>query len=468
MTFRSHRAAAAVALLVLALLPSTSRAQEFAPDSTIRAILAERVASNRGKGFVVGVVELGKAPRFVTAGTTGVDGLALDANTVFEIGSITKVFTSTLLSEMVERGEVKLDDPISKFLPKTVKVPSSKGREITLVDLATQTSGLPRLPTNMRPASVANPYADYTVPLLYQFLGSYTLTRDIGSQYEYSNLGVGLLGHVLSLAGKKEYDPLLEERVLRPLGMTETRIRLTPSMDQRMAQGFNALGQPVGRWDLDALAGAGALRSTATDMVKFLTATLDSTSSPLGKVVARTQTPRHAADRPNNSIGLGWHVVNVFGSTITWHNGGTGGYRAFIGFDAANKRGVVILTNSIVSPDDIGFHLLQPRVPLDLPAAPPPPRVEIQLDESQLEPFVGVYELAPAFRIAITREGANLFGQATGQGRVQLHAESPTKFFLRDVDAQISFVKGQDGKVNEMTLHQGGANIPGKRVQPQQ
>ena len=466
--FRLRQVAPAVALLCLAILASPARSQEFAPDSAVRAILAERIASNRGKGFVVALVETGKAPRFFTAGTSGVEGLALDPNTVFEIGSITKVFTSTLLSEMVERGEVKLDDPISKYLPKTVKVPTTKGREISLVDLATQTSGLPRLPTNLRPASVANPYADYTVPLLYQFLGSYTLTRDIGSQYEYSNLGVGLLGHVLALAGKKAYEPLLEERVLRPLGMTDTRISLTPSMEQRMAQGFNALGQPVGRWDFDAVGGAGALRSTASDMVKFLIATLDSTVSPLGKVMARTQASRHAADRPSNSIGLGWHIVNVFGSTITWHNGGTGGYRAFIGFDDANNRGVVILTNSVVSPDDIGFHLLQPRVPLDLPATPPPPRVEIQLEESQLEPFVGVYELAPAFRIAITRDGAALFGQATGQGRVRLYAETPTKFFLRDVDAQISFTRGPDGKVNEMTLHQGGANIPGKRVQPQQ
>ncbi len=465
---RFRRAGLRLALLLPIAFARQADSQEFASDSTVQAILSQRIASNRGKGFVVAIVELGKAPRFFTAGTTGVEGLALDANTVFEIGSITKVFTSTLLAEMAQRGEVKLDDPISKYLPKTVKTPTTKGREITLVDLATQTSGLPRLPTNLRPATVANPYADYTVPLLYQFLGSYTLTRDIGSQYEYSNLGVGLLGHVLSLAGKRDYPTLLEERVLKPLGMSDTHVRLTPSMETRMAQGFNALGEPVSRWDLDALAGAGALRSTAADMVKFLTGTLDSTVGPLGSVMARTQVSRHAADRPNNSIGLGWHIVSVFGSTITWHNGGTGGYRAFIGFDDARNRGVVILTNSVVSPDDIGFHLLEPRVPLDLPAAPPPPRVEIQLEEAQLAPFVGVYELAPAFRIAITREGAALFGQATGQARLRLHAESATKFFLRDVDAQISFTKEPDGKVNAMTLHQGGANIPGKRVQSPQ
>lgn len=456
---------AATLLASLAIAASDLSAQDFAPDSTITAILADRVASRRGKGFVVAIVERGKAPRFYTAGSSGREGLELDGNTVFEIGSITKVFTSTLLSQMVERGEVKLDDPISKHLPKGTRVPSSMGREITLLDLATQSSGLPRLPTNLRPATVANPYADYTVSKLYEFLGSYTLTRETGSQYEYSNLGVGLLGHVLSVAGKRSYDALLGERVLRPLGMTDTRVALNASMEARMAQGFNALGNPVGRWDFDALGGAGALRSTANDMVKFLAATLDSSSTPMGSVLRRTQLSRHAADRPDNSIGLGWHIVKVFGRTLTWHNGGTGGYRSFIGFDDANGRGVIILTNSLVSPDDIGFHLLQPQVPLDLPATPPPPRTEIRLDESKLEPLVGVYELSPAFRIAITREGAMLFGQATGQGKVRLHAESPTKFFLREVDAQISFVVGTGGKVNEMTLHQGGANIPGKRVQ---
>jgi D-alanyl-D-alanine-carboxypeptidase/D-alanyl-D-alanine-endopeptidase len=463
---KNFRVLAALAACIVSGRPSIGAAQDqFAPDSAVRAILAERIAAKRGTGFVVAVLEPGKSPRMFTAGTSGVDGLPLDANTVFEIGSITKVFTSTLLSDMVERGEVRLDDPISKYLPKHVRVPASKGREITLADLATQSSGLPRLPTNLRPASIANPYASYTVENLYEFLSSYTLTRDIGSQYEYSNLGVGLLAHVLSLRAGKSYETLLKERVLLPLGMTETGIRLTPPMESRMAQGFNAEGTRMSRWDFLVIEGAGALRSTAGDMVKFLAASLDSTSMPLGSVMARTRRSWRPADRPGNSIGLGWHIVDVFGSSLTWHNGGTGGYRAFIGLDAARSRGLVILTNSTVSPDDIGFHLLEAKVPLDLPAAPPQPRTEIALTETQLEPLVGVYELAPAFRLAITREGAALFGQATGQGKVRLHAEAPLKFFLKEVNAQVTFVAGSDGKVNELILHQGGANIPGKRVQ---
>ncbi|MDO8501194.1 MAG: serine hydrolase domain-containing protein [Gemmatimonadaceae bacterium] len=353
--------------LALLLLPAGRAAtqESFAPDSAVRSILAERLASRRGMGFVVAVLERGKAPRINTAGVSGVAGLPLDGNIVFEIGSITKVFTGTLLAEMVARGEVRLDDPISRYLPGSVRTPSRNGRQITLLDLATQTSGLPRLPDNFKPADLANPYADYSVSQLYQFLSNYTLQRDIGSRYEYSNLGVGLLGHILALRAGESYETLLRERILDPLGMHDTRIELTPPMKSRMAQGFDAEGTPRHLWDLPTLAGAGALRSTANDMLKFLAANLDSAQSPLGDVLAQARARSRDADRPGNSIGLGWHILNLFGSPITWHNGGTGGFRAFIGMDELRHRGVIVLSNSTRNPDDIGFHLLEPKIPLE-------------------------------------------------------------------------------------------------------
>lgn len=339
-------------------------AQEFASDSAVRTMLGERIGSRRGMGFVVAALEQGKTPRIYTAGVSGISGLHLDENTVFEIGSITKVFTTSLLAEMVARGEVKLGDAVSKYLPAAVRVPSRNGRQITLEDLATQTSGLPRLPTNMHPADPSNPYADYSVAQLYEFLPNYTLPRDIGSRYEYSNLGIGLLGHVLAQRAGKTYEDLLRERILDPLGMSDTRITLTPSMKLRMAQGFDAQGTPMSSWDIPTLAGAGALRSTAADMLKFLAASLDPASQPLGRILAHARLPRHDADRPRNSIGLGWHIVEIFGTTATWHNGGTGGFRAFIGIDGARHRGVIVLSNLSVTPDDIGFHILEPKVPL--------------------------------------------------------------------------------------------------------
>lgn len=465
MKHRTIRRKIQALVLVTALAASPAYSQDrFAPDSLVRAILVDRVASKRGMGFVVAVMERGKPPRIQTAGVSGLSGVPLDGNTVFEIGSVTKVFTGALLAEMVARGEVRLDDPISKYLPAAVRVPSRKGRQITLVDLSTQSSGLPRLPTNMRPGDIGNPYADYTVDLLYKFLSGYTLPRDIGERYEYSNLGVGLLGHVLSLRAGKPYGQLLKERILEPLGMNDTGVELSSAMKARMAQGFNAEGTPMHLWDLPTLAGAGALRSTANDMLKFLAASLDSSSVPLGKVLTQSRMSRRNADRPGNRIGLGWHLVDVFGSTQTWHNGGTGGFRSFIGIDEAKHRGVVLLSNSTITPDDIAFHLLVPQIPLDGPPTPPKQRVEIAIDPSRLAPYVGIYELAPNFQLAITREGPSLFAQATGQTKLQLHAESENEFFLKVVDAQVTFVKDPNGRVNQLILHQNGANIPGRRV----
>jgi CubicO group peptidase (beta-lactamase class C family) len=316
----------------------------------------------------------------------------------------------------------------------------------------------------MKPADFNNPYADYSVQQLYEFLSSYALPRDPGEKYEYSNLGVGLLGHVLALRAGKSYEQLLKERILDPLGMNDTRITLTPSMKQRMAQGFDAAGTPTHTWDLPTLAGAGALKSTANDMVKFLAANLDSTSTSIGKILASAKIARHDADRPGNSIGLAWHIVDVFGTTATWHNGGTAGFRTFIGMDDVRHRGVIVLTNSANTPDDIGFHVLEPKVDLAAPPGQGKQRKEIVVEEAKLEPLTGVYELAPNFQLTITREGSALFAQATGQPKFPLFAEAETEFFLKVVDAQLSFVKDATGQFNSLVLHQGGANIPGKRV----
>ncbi len=458
------RAMTTAALLLPAALAGVNAQAPFPPDSAIKSFLDNRVSTKQAMGIVVATLERGNSPHIYTAGISGISGLPLDGNTQFEIGSITKVFTNTILADMVRKGEVKLDDPIAKYLPKSVHVPQRAGKQITLLDLATQSSGLPRLPANLKPADVANPYADYTVKQLYDFLSSYSLTRDIGSQYEYSNLGMGILGHVLALRAGKSYEALVKERVLIPLGMHDSGITLTPAMKSHIAQGFDANGSPMHLWDLPTLAGAGALRSTANDMLKFLAANLDSASVPLGPAMVMARAPRMPVG-PNNMIGLAWNTVTLTGLPVTWHNGGTGGFRTFIGIDSQHHRGVIVLSNSTNSPDDIGFHILQPQVPLSVPAGAAKVRTEVTVDAAKLDPLVGVYELAPAFRLTITTEGGSLFAQATGQGKFPLFAESETEFFLKVVDAQITFVKDADGKVNQLILHQGGANVPGRRVQ---
>ena len=280
------------------LLAAAARAQSPAPpDAEIRRILAERVDQRHNAvGMVVAVIEP-SGTRIVAYGKLAKDDARpLNGDTVFEIGSITKVFTALLLEDMAQRGEVKLDDPIAKYLPEGVKAPQRNGKEITLAELATHTSGLPRMPNNFSPKDAANPYADYSADKLYAFLNSYQLPRDPGEKWEYSNLATGLLGHLLSLVAGKDYETLVVSRIAPPLGMASTRITLTPEMKERMAAGYNASLEPARLWDFLALAGAGALRSTANDLITFLAAN-------------RCARPRHrahpASKRPGPAGGEG-------------------------------------------------------------------------------------------------------------------------------------------------------------------
>lgn len=445
-------------LPVLGILVAAARqARAQAPsDVAIEAMVQERVNRKQAIGLVVATLDHGQTKVFI-AGSSGANMVPLGINTVFEIGSITKVFTAALLADMVARGEVRLEDPVGRYLPGFVKVPTRKGKQITLLDLATQFSGLPRLPDNLTPKDPANPYADYKVDQLYAFLSGYELTRDIGERFEYSNLGLGLLGHALALRAGKSYEQLLRERILEPLDMKDTRIALSRSMERRLAQGHDDAGVKTGNWDLPTLAGAGALRSTAGDMLKFLAANLEKPATPVTRALAMTRGARRDIGGPMK-IGLGWQILNPFGRTIVWHNGGTGGYRAFIGLDEESERAAVVLSNQSVSPDDIGLHILEPRLPLT-PA--PKVRKEVAVDSTVLESYVGVYQLSPTFEITVTRDGSTLFLQATGQERAQMFAESPTGFFLKIVDAQVTFERDATGNVIRLVLHQGGATIPG-------
>src|SRR5580692_3228890 len=223
----------------------------------IRSVIADRVDGSRAVGIVVGVIDE-KGRQVAAAGKVSLDGTQQpDGDTVYEIGSVTKVFTSLILADMIEKGEVKPDDPVSKFLPATVKVPSRNGRQITLLDLSMQVSGLPRLPDNLKPADPANPYADYNAAKLYDFLSRYSLTRDPGEKYEYSNLAVGLLGHALALKVGMSYEELVRQRILAPLGMDSTAITLSAGEKKRLAPGYDDSLHQVKNWDLVALAGAG-------------------------------------------------------------------------------------------------------------------------------------------------------------------------------------------------------------------
>jgi D-alanyl-D-alanine-carboxypeptidase/D-alanyl-D-alanine-endopeptidase len=450
---RSIRALLVVFLSVAAAVGAAAQTS-LPSDSAVRAILAERLPLQRGGGFVVGLLDADGSRRVVA--------LDAPADGVFEIGSITKVFTTSILADMVARGEVRLEEPVADLLPDSVQVPVRDGHAITLLDLATQSSGLPRMPTNFDPKDPANPYADYSVAELYQFLSGYELPRDPGASYEYSNVGMGLLGHALARRAGLPYERLVTTRVLAPLGMRETAMTLSPALAARLVPGHGESGEVVPPWDIPTLAGAGALKSTVRDMLTFLAANLDSNSAAVNRALHETHASRRSTTIPNMTIGLAWHILSrPEGKAIVWHNGGTGGYRSFVGFDVARGVGVVLLTNSMVGADDIGFHLLDASLPL---RPPPAPRTEVPVDSTIEARYVGEYELSPNFHIAVTQDGTRLFIQATGQPKVAIYAESETRFFLKVVEAQITFARDSAGTVTGLVLHQNGQDVPGRRL----
>jgi serine-type D-Ala-D-Ala carboxypeptidase/endopeptidase len=436
------------------------------PDAEIRKILADRIGSeNLGIGIVVGVID-SKGRRVVAYGSLAKDDKRpLNGDTIFEIGSMTKVFTSLVLMDMVQKGEVTVTDPVSKYLPASAKMPERNDKKITLQDLSTQSSGLPRMPSNFSPKDASNPYADYSVEQLYQFLSGYQLTRDIGSQYEYSNLGVGLLGHVLTLRAGSDYEAMVRSRILDPLGMNSTRVMLSPEMKTRLAVGHGPTLSAVPNWDLSTLAGAGALRSSANDILTFLAANLGYTKTPLAAAMAAEISIRRPAGSPDMQIAYAWHIQTKNGNSIIWHNGGTGGYRTYMGFDPKSRAGIVVLSNisTAAGPDDIGRHLLDASYPLEK-AEPIKEHTEVTVDTKVFDNYVGSYQLTPAMIMTISHAGEQLFVQLTGQPKFPLFPESERKFFLKVVDAQITFRTDAQGKATQAVLHQGGIDQTARRL----
>ena len=452
-----------VLVIAAVLLPATSAFAQSPPiagvpsDADIRGILAERIDTYRhAVGIVVGIIDP-QGRRIVAHGArTQGDPRPVDGDTLFEIGSITKVFTALLLADMVRRGEVALSDPVAKYLPPDVKIPERNGRSITLQDLSMHVSGLPRMPANFRPKDETDPFADYRVEDLYQFLSGHELRRDIGSRYEYSNLAMGLLGHVLARRAGMDYEELVRERVIAPLGLRSTGIALPADMKDRLTPGHDEHLDQVPNWHLPTLAGAGALRSTTNDLLAFLAAHLGFEKSPLADAMAAMRSVRGPRADGGREMALGWLVSRIGDREIMWHNGATGGYWTFIGFDLKNRLGVVVLSNAILSIDDIGLHLVTGEFPLAKP------HEEVPVDPNRLDALVGRYRLDDKLTIAITREGDRLFAQRATQGRFGLFAKSDREFFAKSSNTRIIFQPDSQGRPNGLVVLQGDREQKGE------
>jgi len=374
-----------------------------------------------------------------------------DSRTVFEIGSVTKVFVTLALSDMVEEGRVKLSDPVAVYLPDSVRVPQFEGRQITLGHLAEHTSGLPRIPNNFTPSNPLNPYADYTAEKMYDFLSAFPLPRAPGSCYEYSNLGAGLLGHVLARHTGRDLAALLQERICRPLNLVDTSIRVSPDGQLRLTPGHDLDANPVPYWDFDVLAGAGALHSTVADLVLFVKANMGLLPTPLFPAMEKCRAPRMVTNLGDWHIGLGWHV-SADGNTA-WHNGGTYGFYSFIGFNRERKVGLVWLSNSSLwQIPDVNARLLD--ILAGKSAEPMKFKTPVPLPVETLDRYVGEYRPAPEATLRVRRDGTRLILQNPDGAETALFPESQTRFFLRETsETTVEFVLDEGGDTVRMDLH---------------
>jgi serine-type D-Ala-D-Ala carboxypeptidase/endopeptidase len=328
------------------------------PVDSIKNIIQKEVAGRRSKSIIVGIITPNGRQILSEGKLSDANPVPPDSNTIYEICSITKLFTSLLLADMSLKRKLDLNAPISKFLPADVKAPIKNGKEISLLSLSTHRAGFPRNAYNLDPQNPDNPFADYTTRNLYEYISDFRPSYDVDSIWQYSNIGYTLLGQLISTIEQKSLETLFNETICRPLNMNRSVISLRPKLKSNIALGYSESGKPASAWDF-LLAGGGGLHSTVNDLLNFAAANLGLTKTELLPAMELTHIPRANKDGNDNSfITMGWTLWNDNGNLFLWKDGGSGGYRTFLGMDKKNKVGVVVLSNSNNSVTDIGLHIL--------------------------------------------------------------------------------------------------------------
>jgi D-alanyl-D-alanine-carboxypeptidase/D-alanyl-D-alanine-endopeptidase len=429
-------------------------------DPELQRIVDDRVVTYHDSvGLIIGVVEPSGRRLFARGPAQIGNDDSVDGDTIFEIGSVSKVFTALALADEARRGELSLNDPAAKYLPPGTKLPQRGSRPISLLDLGTHMSGLPKMPANVAITNFNDPNADMTVDQLLQSVAAYELTRDVGAGYEYSNAGYDLLGLAVANAGHTDFETLLKSRIFTPLHMVNTRI--APSLEEkdRLSAGYDAHLGPVPHARTPTLLGSDGVRSTANDLLDFIAANIGLTSSPLAPAMADMVKVQRPTQYTELKAALGWHVATLHGVEMVWENGQTAGYRAFIGFVPKSKIGVVVLSNSVNTIDDIGVHILDKNSPLrNL-------HREVPVKPSEFDSYIGRYQVSETFFLNVTRDGNRIYIQGTGQPRAELYSEGDGKFFLRVVDGAVIFQTDSGGRARSLSLSQGGKTVPALLVQ---
>jgi len=440
--------------VALSQAPLLLTAEPPVVPADVQTTIRERVDYGYAPGIVLGLRNQDGTTLFAYGHTDRAAARPVDENTIFEIGSVTKVFTATAFAHMAARGEVGLNDLVQTHVPTGIQVPTYQGTPITLTHLATHTATFPHSPNNLSSTDGNNPFTGYTVDAVFDYLSTYVLPRRPGTLYEYSNYGAGLLGYLLAVRANTDYETLIRQLIADPLGLTDTTITLTADQRTRLAHGYSGV-VPIPEFDLPVLEGAGALRSTVSDILTFLQAHRGWLDTSLQPAMATTQTQRVATPTPGLGVGLGWHLLNLPTGTAVWHDGATIGHRAFAGFLREGNSLVVVLGNSDFQTLDIGLHLLDPAVPLTTVRRP------LVLSPETLRHYVGLYALGQNDRFTITLRDEHLvLSYAADLGRsLTLYPMAPNRFYLTFPEAQVTFTTNSAGHATSLAWQQDGQNI---------
>ncbi|NGX40795.1 MAG: Beta-lactamase [Candidatus Anoxychlamydiales bacterium] len=329
-------------------------------DTEIEDIMKKCVDEGHTPGMVIGIIDE-SGTKFFKYGQMAVDDpTPIDENAVFETGSISKIFTSLLFTQMVKNGDVKFDDTIDMYLPKDVKIPEYNGKKMTLGHLATHRAGFDYMPENFIMSDMYNPFSEYTVEYLYDLLANFKLEYEPGTKYRYSNVGVVLLCHILASITNQNFEDLVSDRLLKSMEMDSTKVNLTDEMENRFATP-HIRDKIVPHWTIQAFEGAGGLHSTPKDLARFIEANLGFYKTDVYPILQEAIKTRHPQDLPYLDVGNEWNISYQYKPEIVFHGGATGGHQLFIGFCPETKKGVVVCSNSCSFIYDIGKNILNKK-----------------------------------------------------------------------------------------------------------
>jgi D-alanyl-D-alanine-carboxypeptidase/D-alanyl-D-alanine-endopeptidase len=429
--------------------PAPSGLHKDAVATQVQPYLDAEIAS----GLVVAVIAGGKVETYGFGRVRDGETAAPGAETRFEAGAVTQVFTALLAADAMERGEVALDSPLAQLLPFGVPVPSKDGAPILLGHLLTHTSGLPVLPPSLAARDGdEDPFGDYRPGALLDDLGRTELAAAPGQRFTFSSFGYALLGEALARKGGLPWSALVAERLLKPLGLAGT-LAVVDGVDPGLAAGHDSDLRPTPAWNPGAMAPAVAVHTTARDLAAFVLANLEAKAGkgPLAKLLTRGQ--EVVVEGTGATRALAWFVDE---KGRRWHNGATGGHHAFVGFDPEKQVGVVVLAATATSlADRLGESLLSTLSGEVVPPVRFP-------DAAALAPLVGTYDLQGT-PVTVTARGVRLYAQSPGDAASRLVPLSDTEFLIEEAEAVLVF-EIEGGQAARLALLLGSERVVAERT----